>query len=164
MPGNEMILLMMSPSLQYFWCHSIFNLQSICLLQMSNTDLRVCSPNRFSAVKVKGWSKEGEKSKPKNICRASNETPPKSLDPKFLFWISDPKKKKFKKDHTTQEKKRNWIYSCLFILASMAGIRPISPQVMYTTLQIVLNSQKNQWFTKKIFTDNYWLRMKVPAI
>ena len=66
----------MSPSLQYFWCHSIFNLQStICLLQMSNTDLKVCSPNGFSAVKVTGMIKRGEKSKPKNICRASNKTP-----------------------------------------------------------------------------------------
>ena len=71
---------------------------------MSNTDLRMCSPNGFSAVKVTGMIKRGEKSKPKNICRASNETPQKSLDPKFLFWISDPKKKIFIKDHTTQEK------------------------------------------------------------
>lgn len=52
---------------------------------MSNTESRVCSPIGFSTVKVTVMIISGGKSEHKNICRASNETPQKSLDPKFLF-------------------------------------------------------------------------------
>ena len=120
---------------------------------MSNTESRVCSPIGFSTVKVTGMIIRGEKSEHKNICRASNETPQKSLDPKFLFWISNPKKNCHERSYNTGNINGNWIYT---LLASTAGIRRISTKVVYTTFQIVVNTQKTQWFTKKIFTDNYF--------
>ena len=69
--------------------------------------------------------------------------PPKSPWPKIPILNFRSLKKNFMKDHTTQEKK--WKLNLqLFIHFSIltAGILPISTKVMYTTLQIVLNTQK----------------------
>ena len=165
MPGNEMILLMI--------CHlhysifgvtqlSIYSQQSAsCKCQLTLTQGCVLQKNGFSAVKVTGMIIRGEKSKPKNICRASNKTRPKSLDPKFLFWISNPKKK-FLKDHTTQEINGNWIYR---LLTPTAGIHRISTKVMYTTFQIVVNTQKNynDLPRKYLLTITYWELKCLPC-
>ena len=74
---------------------------------MSNIGLRVCSTNGYSAVKMTGMTKRGKKSKPKNICRASNETLEKSLTQNSYSEFPILKKKNFMKDHTTQEKNGN---------------------------------------------------------
>ena len=109
---------------------------------MSNIGLRVCSTNGYSAVKMTGMTKRGKKSKPKNICRASNETPEKSLTQNSYSEFPILKKKFYERSYNTGKKWKLNLQLFIHFSILMAGIHPISTKVMYTTLQIVLNTQK----------------------
>ena len=109
---------------------------------MSNIGLRVCSTNGYSAVKMTGMTKRGKNQNPK-ISAGLPMKPPKSPWPKIpILNFRSLKKKFYERSYNTGKK---WKFNLeLFIHFSilMAGILPISTKVMYTILQIVLNTQK----------------------
>ena len=144
MPGNEIVLLMMSPSFRYFWHHSIVN--TFLLFTVNNlppANVKHWLKGVFNKrLKWQGWPK-GEKNQNPKISAGLPMKPPKSPWPKIpILNFRSLKKKFYERSYNAGKKWKLNLQLFIHFSILMAGICPISTKVMYTTLQIVLNTQK----------------------